>query len=247
MNILVINHGEPWKALASTSLIKGLYSKYGNIDLDWSTSEENIGIYRYNNKINNLIIGFGACYSKYDIAINLDPSTGAGKVISEVEAKVKLGYGLESNKSVPLTNEAELFFQVLNGEKRTTKHYLQIIYKLSGTVWRGEGYNLSYYPRNKMKRKKTGIAVKNTGLRKFTKDNLRLNHSEIWHVPVRQDLLKRIDEINRVKQLITDDLFCLHAGISMKKHVEFLDVENINMTVEFFGKGYHHRINNEYW
>ena len=245
MRILVMNHGEPWSALASTSLIKGLSRKYGDIVLDWATTENNIGIFRYNKKIHELIIGTKTISEGYDLAINLDPSSEEYlSMFMDIKATDKMGFGEKGGNPIALNKESEKILPILLNESKTSRHYLQIVYRITGMVWKGQGYHLAYYPRNKMKRKKTGIAVHHDKLRRYTKENLTLNYSDIWHVPMRHNVLKRIDEVNRVRQIVTDDLLCVHAAISMKKQVEYLDVNDLNMEIEFFGKGYHHRITN---
>jgi hypothetical protein len=245
MNFLILHYGESWQAVASTSLIRGLKKRYADCQIAWATCPENISLYQYNERLSDVYVGFGPFKGNFDVAINLSPSLAAIEAIEKTKASSKLGFVMNAGKIVVSDPKNEDILEVLLGKRKTTKHILQMYYRLAGLRWKGEGYDLAYYPRNKMKKRKTGIAVADNELRSFVKDNLQLDYSELWHVPLRTNLLKRIDELNRVKHLITDDLFCAHVGIATRKHVEFLDKKGLNMSLEFFSKGHHHRIDNE--
>lgn len=245
MNFLISHYGEPWQAVAATSLIKGLRAKHADCKISWATTSECFHLYQYNRNLEDVYVGPGSIKGGFDVAINLTPTMEAVKALDGTEASQKIGFVLSKGNVAPFVPENEDILEVLLGNRRTNKHILQMYYRLAGLRWRGEGYDFAYYPRNKMKKRKTGIAVSDPNLRSFVKDNLSLEYSEIWHVPLRTNLLKRIDEINRVKHLITDDLFSAHIGIATRKHVEFLDINNLNMSIEFFNKGHHHRIDND--
>ena len=241
MEILVLQFGEPWYALASTSLIRGLLDEYPKSHIVWATSAENYSLFQYNKNISELCVGLGSSRGKYDIAINLNPSVESCEALASLDCKDKRGF-VANGKDVSVHNEdAAECLDIMSRGKRTSRNILQVAARLAGIKWKGCGYDLCYYPKNKTKRRKTGVAVSHGEMRQFIKDNLQLDHSEIWHVPMRRDLLKRIDEINRVKYLITDDLFCVHAAIALRKHVEFIDLHNHNMEIEFFGRGNRHR------
>jgi len=148
---------------------------------------------------------------------------------------------------MPINKDAEEYFAIMHNRVRSDKNMLQVLYKLAGLTWKGEGYDLAYYPKNKTNKHRTGIAISNDALRQFVKNNLKLEMSEIHSVPIRKNLFKKMDEINRCVNIITDDLFILHASIALRKNVEFLDVLNTPTNVEFFGKGNHYRISDEKW
>lgn len=242
MEILVLQFGAPWYAIASTTLVKGLLDNYPNARITWATSSENYPLFQYNKSISDLCVGLSSFRSKYDIAINLDSSQGACEAMSRLGCLDKRGFFLESGAVDVYDPAIQEYLGVFVEGKKTSRSCLQMISRLAGLKWKGWGYDLSYYPRNKTKKRKTGVAISNGELRQFVKDNLKLDYSEIWHVPMRKDLLKRIDEINRVKCLITDDLFSVHAAIALRKHVEFVDTGDHNMEIEFFGQGNRHRI-----
>jgi len=237
--IVILQYGEPWTTLVSTSMIKAINKKYDKASIDWATTSSSYPLLQYNSRIRDVLVGYGQFYNQYDIAINLSPTREACLTMNNIESKIKLGFGeVEGNVSY-LNNDAKEGFDVLYKGLPSDRHILQIIFRIAGLKWRGEGYDLAYYPKNKMKKGKTGIAISDSKLRKYVKSNLQLNQSELWHVPMKQDLLKRIDEINRCKRIVTNDLFSAHAAIAMRKHVEFLDDKRLNMGIEFFGNGNH--------
>jgi len=242
MKFLVIHNGEPWQSLAATSLIRGLKHRHENCLIDWATSVDSYCLFQFNKNLSEVYIGLGPFKGSYDVAINLTPTIEAVNSLEKISAISKIGF-IKKNDHVGVSDsENEYMLQVFSGKENTSKNIFQMYYRLADMKWKGEGYDLSYFPRNRMKKRRTGIAVKDVSLRSYVKENLNLDYSELWHVPLRSDLLKRIDEINRVKHLITDDLFCVHAGIAMRKHVEFLDMNNFNMSIEFFSKGHSYKI-----
>jgi len=243
MKIIIIQNGDPWQTLASSSLIRGFKIRYADCNITWITNTKSYDLLRYNERISELCVGLSPLKGKFDLAINLTPSLDSSQFIMRLDAVERRGFIASGTKIIGSDQGNESILSVFLGESSTDKNVLQLLFRLSGIKWEGDGYDISYFPRNKMKKGKTGIAVTNSSLRTYVKDNLELDYSDLWHVPIRNNLFKRIDEINRVKHLITDDLFCLHAGISLRKHVEFLDLSNLNMSIEFFNKGHHYRIN----
>lgn len=242
MHIAVFQFGDPWYALASTSLVNGLLAAYPGSNIHWITSSENLPLFQYNKRLAEVCVGENSLHRKCDLAINLTPSPYCCQAMKSGDFGSRSGFVFDKNEIGVSDVSLSEILGVANGEQKTSKHVLQILFKLAGLKWRGEGYDLTYYPRNKMSKTKTGVAVDDDSLRQFIWDNLHLEYSKLWHVPMKQNLLKRIDEINRVKRIITNDWFCLHAAIALKKHVEFVDNQNYNMSVEFFGSGNHYRI-----
>lgn len=237
--IVILQYGEPWITLASTSVIKSIGNKYKKSTIDWATTSDSYSLLQYNSRIRDILVGYGPFHNSYDVAINLSPTKESCLTMNIIESDVKLGFGEIDGEIGYLNNDAKEGFEVLHKGLPSDRHILQIIFRIAGLKWRGEGYDLAYYPKNKMKKGKTGIAISDSRLRKYVKNNLQLNKSELWHVPMKQDILKRIDEINRCKRIVTNDLFSAHAAIAMRKHVEFLDDQGLNMGMEFFGNGNH--------
>jgi len=231
---IVLHYGPSWEALAATSLIKRLVQEHGGkLRLDWATTNESYPLFKYNSRIENLFIGEPTSTDSYDVIYDLSRNEQSTKICEALQGSacsVKDSY----------------CYAYLAGE-RVDSHVLQVLFKLAGLSWRGEGYDLAYYPKNKVKKGKTGVAISRDDLRSYVKDNLQLSLSELWHIPLRKNLLKRIDEINRCKRIVTDDLFTAHAAIALRKHVEFLDKDGFHAEIEFFGKGNHLRLNDDRW
>lgn len=245
ITILVLQYGEPWLNIASTSLIKALHKIYDNLSLDWATSQNSYCLFQHNPRIRDVMAGYGPFYNHYDIVINLTPTKEACSVMNNIKANKKIGFGETSGNIVYLNEEAEEGLKVLKYDYISERNILQILFRIAGLRWKGEGYDLTYYPKNKMKKNKTGIAIRDDDLRQYVKNNLNLKNSDIWHVPLKKNLLKRIDEINRCKRIVTDDLFTVHVSIAMRKHVEFIDKKRLNINMEFFGNGNHIRLDHE--
>ncbi len=233
--------------MASTSLIKGLKTLYPDSEVDYAVPLEYTNIFKYNKKISSIYNFPSNLKRSYDLAINIYPEKESCKFMSDIDSKQKMGYGYKDDNIVSLDDVSDKYHKVILGEKASSKHYLQILYKISGMTWRGEGHDFFYFPRNRTKKNKTGICVKDKNLKYFIDNNLKLNRSEICDVPIKNNIIKKIDEINRVGQIITDDLATVYAAIAMRKYVEFLDINNFNMSIEFFNKGHHHKINNANW
>lgn len=242
---VILQYGEPWISVASTALIKAMHNHHPRLTLDWASDSESYCLFQHNSRIRDLMAGHGPFHNRYDIAINLTPTDEACDTLAAIDAEKKLGFVKNGNSIGCLNSEAEEGLCVLKEGASSERHILQILFRIAGLRWRGEGYDLAYYPKNKMKKGKTGIAIEDEDLRKYVKENLDLKKSELWHVPLKQNLLKRIDEINRCKYIVTDDLFTVQAAIAMRKHVEFLDSKGLNIKMEFFGNGNHIRLNNE--
>lgn len=241
-SILLFHHSPPWLSLASSSLIKKFSELYPEAAIDIAIDGSSYPLFQYNSRIRDVLVAENDILTHYDLAVNLDTDENRCSSFMDIKAVEKRGFGFIEGEVRSFSEESKDCLQVLSGQARTERHVLQVLFRASGLVWRGNGYDLAYYPKNKMKKGKTGVAIQNSYLRKFVKDNLVLKNSQLWHVPMKKSLLKRIDEINRCKRVITDDLFVLHAAISMRKHVEFLDIIDLNMNVEFFGNGNHIRL-----
>lgn len=247
MNIAVLNYGEPWHVLVSTSLIRGLKRKYPDSDIYFFSSQDSYPVLQYNSKIHAVS---GYVYDinvTFDFAINMTPSVEASNFMLEFNTKNKFGFIENGGNVLPINKDAEEYFSIMHNGVRSDKNILQVFYKICGLVWRGEGYDFAYYPKNRTNAKKTGIAISNNALRQFVKNNLKLQMSEMHSVPIRNNIFKKIDEINRCKYIITDDLFILHSSIALRKNIEFLDTIGLTTKIEFFGKGNYYRILDGEW
>lgn len=242
INILVCHFGSPWESLVASSLIKAISRSYSKADIYWATTSENSSLFKYNKLIKGVYIDYENSDKQFEVIINLTPSIPAASYINNISSNKKIGF-IEKDGAIFSTNiGAEEAYNVLTENKHTDKNIFQVFYRIAEMKWKGEGYDLCYFPKTKTKKSKTGIAIADENLRFFVKNNLQLGLSESWHIPLKQNLLKRIDEINVCKNIVTDDMFTLHVSIALKKHVEYLDCFGLNYSVEFFGTGSIHRL-----
>ncbi len=247
MKIAILDYGKPWHVLASTSLIKGLNKKFPDNNITFFVNHESLPIIQYNSKIEPVSGYIHKTDDVFDFVLNVTPTIEACNFSSEIKSSCKLGF-IEKIGNIAFANkEAEEYFDIMHNGVTTERHMLQVLYRVAGLTWKGEGYDLVYYPKNKTKRNRTGIAISHDALRHFVKNNLKLEMSELYSVPMKKDIFKRMDEINRCMNIITDDLFVLHASIALRKDVEFLDTKGLTTRIEFFGNGNYYRIIDGEW
>jgi hypothetical protein len=118
----------------------------------------------------------------------------------------------------------------------------QLYYNLSGLKWRGEGYDIHYYPKYKLKRNKVGISIANANLRNYILDKLKLDSGKIWYIPYKKNIYKKMDNINQCKNIITDDILTFHLSMILRKYVYFLQTFPLKIKMELFGNGEIHQV-----
>ena len=106
-----------------------------------------------------------------------------------------------------------------------------------GMEWHGEGYDIKYYPQSKTKKNKIGIAVANANLRNYITKKQKIDNKRLWHIPYKKNLLKRLDEVNRCNEIITDDFLTFNLVVYLRKYVYFLQTIPYMFKLEYFGKG----------
>jgi len=225
MEILIINLEDYCECFVSTSIIKAL--KKENVKIDCVVKNEKLcSIFKYNKKIRNVFTKtkFKKSISKtYDKLINFDPLNSI-----EVEAKEKVGFGYSDDKNA---------YEILYGNKKTNKNIFQVYFGLAKMKWHGESYDFYYHPKTKTKKDKTGLLLSNTNLKRYIIQKMKLDGSTLWIVPYHEDIFKKIDEINRCNNVITDDTLTMHISVFLRKHVFFLKTLPQNTKIELFGKG----------
>ena len=227
MEILIINLDNYCECFVSTSIIKALKNENNDAKIDCVVKNEKTrSIFKYNKKIRNVFTKskFKKNDNKtYDKLINLDPTQSIN-----VEAKEKVGFGYSDDKKT---------YEILYGNKKTNKNIFQIYFGLAKLKWHGESYDFYYHPKTKTNKDKTGLYLSNTNLKRYIIHKMKLNESTLWVVPYRENIFKRIDEINRCNNIITDDTFTMHIAIFLRKHVFFLKTFPQNTKIELFSKG----------
>jgi hypothetical protein len=247
MKIALLNFGNPWHVLASTSLIRGLRRKYPESEITFFVTQEAFPVIQYNNKIEPISGYVQNSEHPFDLAVNMTPTIEACNFMSDLVASTKMGFTEKIGTVSSINEDSDEYFSVIHKGEKSERHLLQVLYRLCGLTWKGEGYDLAYFPKNKTNKNRTGIAISHDALRQFIKNNLRLQITEPWAVPMKQNIFRRMDEINRCMYIITDDLFTLHASIALRKNVEFLDTLGLTTRIEFFGRGNYYRIFDGEW
>jgi len=241
MKILIIHLGNIRQLIPATSVIKGIKKKIKNSSISWVVDKKE---YKYMFKFNRLIdevMSLSELKGKnetFDFLINLYPKLNFLDCLN-----VKVLYAFDYN----FNNEFKDFIDVINGEESNyNMNIFQMYYRLAGLTWRGEGYELGYYPRSKSKSNRMGLAVANANLRNYVHDNLlkidssnknKIQSMKLWHIPYKKNIFKRMDEINKCNKIITDDLTTFHLSMYLRKYVYFLETIPLNIKLEFFNNG----------
>jgi len=113
---------------------------------------------------------------------------------------------------------------------------------MAGLTWKGKGYDIRYFPKNKTKKGRIGISVSNANLRNYVLDSLEMDSQKIWYVPYKKNIFKKMDEINRCEKIVTDDLTTFHLSMSLRKYVYFLETTPLKFKLEMFGNGQIHKV-----
>jgi hypothetical protein len=102
-------------------------------------------------------------------------------------------------------------------------------------VWKGDGYDFNYFPKNKSNEKRVGMLMSNTKLKNFIKNEINLETCFLWDIPLKNHIRKQIEEINRCKYIITDDFYAMNLATFLKKEIFFLNTMSYNFRLETFG------------
>jgi len=228
MKIVVVQLGPLHEGLLTTSLLIGLQKSHPNVEIIWAGDPSFFDLVRYNNRISSFIdvtkdITFGMLAKLYhaDICINPCRTKKAREVTSLINAKVTFGF----RKTGAVTRQAQFFENVLNGRTKTKKTILDLYYSLVEMQWHGEGYGLNYYPKNRQ--------TKECG--KYFTSNIK-DLPQCSKIKLPKKLLAKLDSINQFNEILTDDLFVLHAAIALKKKVSFYS-RPLPYCIEFFKNG----------
>ena len=232
MNIAIVHLGNISQLIPSTSVVKGIKKKDVETNITWVVGKKE---FCYINKYNKDILRtisydqFILEEMEYDLLINLYP------------------YFPEDLKINPIIRHATGFYfhsyfdkfkKVFSENKEVfDMNIFQLYFILSGLTWNGEGYNIKYKPKTKVRANKIGVSVANANIRNYVLDNLKIDNKKIWYIPYKKNIFKRMDEINRCKKVITDDLITFHLAMSMRKYVYYLETFPLSIKLELFNNG----------
>jgi len=230
MKIVIVNLDSQSANIQATSVIRGIKKQNIESDITVVTSEECVDIYKYNRGINRVIP-----YSEFkeqshycDLFILLS-SLFPFSCCPRLEVSDAIGFNF--------CDEVEKFKYGLWGMENFDMNMFQLYYKLAGLKWKGEGYDIGYYPKTKTKKNRVGIAVANSNLRSYILNELKLDSSSVWNLPRKKNIFRKMDEINKCKRIITDDITIFHLAISLRKYVHFLKTFPLNFNLELFKSG----------
>ncbi|MCF7796054.1 hypothetical protein K9M42_03090 [Patescibacteria group bacterium] len=236
MKILITHLGTIAQTLPATSILYRIRDIMPNSFMTWVVPDKKyISIFKYNKRIDKVIL-FNELKEKkeeYDVLINLHPFFPHKECPN---VKIKNSFDFNFN------GENKDFKDVLIGNKKIPyMNIFQMYYKMIGLTWKGEGYNIKYYPKTKSKNNRIGLALANANLRNYIVDKLNIN-KKLWHVPYKNNILRRMDEINRCKKIITDDMVTLHLSLNLKKYVYYMETIPSNIKLELFNSGEVHSV-----
>jgi len=146
MKIAIIHFGPLSQLLPASSILKGI-KKYEPVqfDITWVLRDESLKyIFQYTKDVHHVVSleQFINTPAIYDILINLEPFFPMN-ISCNFEYKTAIGIGF--------CPDLEIWRKVLTGEEQMPENMncLQLYFKLSRMVWRGEGYGIQYYPKTR--------------------------------------------------------------------------------------------------
>lgn len=225
--IVILQHGFDRDVFPLLSLVIGLDKMYPNSHIIWAGEPNFYELVKYNKRIHQFVditqefdMKTLEAVFECDICVNVSFTPVAKQFASKVQAVKTFGF----DKNGPISRQANFFEGVLTGHIATKKTLLQIYYDLANLRWKGEGYGLSYYPRNKQI-EKCGIFAEKS----------HLNDEEGTKICLPNKVLGQLDLINKFASIVTDDLYVAHASIALRKYCTF--ISELPYQMEFFGKG----------
>ena len=232
MEIAITHLGNISQLIPASSVIKGIKKYDVDTSLTWVVDKKE---YCYINKYNKDVyrtIDLDTFLSEnktYDLLVNLYPN---------FPKKIKMGVDIKHVTGFYFHSNFDKFEKIFSGNKEIfDMNLFQLYFILCGMTWKGEGYDIRYHPKTKVRPNKIGVSVANANIRNYVLDNLEIDKKKIWYVPYRKNIFKRMDEINRCKKIITDDLITFHLAMFMKKYVYYLETFPLSAKLELFNNG----------
>jgi len=233
MRIVVAHMGPISELIVASSVNLGIKGKPVETKISWVVADENKYIFKHNKNVDEVFSEgeFMNRGGEFDLLINLWPS----EIKTEATIRDHIGFGsykefepfkevLLHNKSIPQMSSQQLYFI------------------LAGLRWKGEGYNIPYFPKSRSRKNRVGVAVSNANLRNYVLDKLDLEGSKVWNIPYRKNIFKKMDEVNKCKRIITDDATIFHLSMNLRKYVYLLETIPFNLRIETYGQGETYRV-----
>lgn len=233
MNILVLFDNTKKFCMLFSAVCPILREKYPASDIEIVSSSD------YCRKFLSHIPGISSVNSdialnEYDVVYCFDDSISHLVEFKNIKCNKYVGYSFSGNTVSFSDHESELFFNHYCLKSKCETNILSSLFDVFGLSWNREGFNIRYSPKSKSKEDRSGVAISNGALRLFVKNNLFSGKERLWHVPIRHDPLKMIDEVNKCSNLVTDNIFCSFIGSFLRKKVIFLVKEGCQFTPGIF-------------
>jgi len=237
MEIILVHLGNISQLIPATSVINGIKKYDINSTITFVVAKKEFCyINKYNKNIARTISleEFIKESKIYDLLINLYPYFPKNLYINSTIRHLTGFY---------FYSDFDKFEEVfLGGNKFPKMSILQLYFLLCGLKWKGEGYSIGYYPKTKSKKNKIGISVANANIRNYVLENLEIDKKKIRYIPYKKNIFKRMDEINKCKKIITDDLTTFHLAMFLKKYVYYLETFSLSTRLELFNNGEIHKV-----
>ncbi len=152
--ILIIKLAAVGDVLRTTPILRGLNRKYPQNSITWITEKESVGLLENNSSIDRLL-----CYDsanlellkneEFDILICLDKEREATTLVSQLSAKEKLGFGIDTTTDnlIALNKASEYALELgLSDElkfKKNRKTYPEIVFEMAELVYQNDEYILN--------------------------------------------------------------------------------------------------------
>ncbi len=139
-----------------------------------------------------------------------------------IKCKEYVGYKISDNQIGFCGHGLDIFFKCYCLKSNCNLNILESFFNIFDLKWNREGFDVGYKPKSRPSESRDGIAISNSNLRSFVKTNLFNNGEKLWHIPIRQDPLKCIDEVNKCSNIVTDNIFYAFIGSFLRKKIIFL-------------------------
>jgi hypothetical protein len=240
MKIAIVHDGPTDHSLILTSIVSGLIKRYGQYLITWISSRDNSEYIKHMPCVRFKDIESSTDNEEYDIILNYGGSELANLKAFEIKARSYFGSSLFGNHPTAFMENqksGDLGYQALYSGRVTSQNLFQIFYSMAGMSWKGESYGFTYYPKNRMKKGCVGVAIQDSTINGYLQKNLEVTENRLWLIPIKKNILKQFDEVNRCDSLITDCPIVMQSGVYLRKRVEFLAYQKPNVRFEFFGNG----------
>ena len=226
MKYLILQKNNWSNLLLLTSLIKNLGIKN---QIDLYTDEDGKNIFKYSKLCN--FIELSNIKSNYDIVLNYSYTLDCLDLMDSLRVEEKFGFG---HRNFGIGSELWNKF-IIEKEQKTNSCDFQLFYGIANLKWKGEGYNLRYYPKFKSSQIAIGYFFNNEQLVKLVKKHIK--YSPLIKIPKLDKICDQIDEINPCKQIVTDDINIARIGIALRKYVYYVLEKSLSYRLQFFGCG----------